>query len=521
PKTNGIGEIELKVSYTKLDKANKWVPFSVDFYIDAVNGIDAFYHAVQYDFNFDLQNEDQPPAGLRYQIADDARSKGPYYWESNRPIPLTDEEALTYKNDTLFTSAFDLDTEVAPSVTDSTGISGKDRSLLWYGIFNDRTYKLSDQWQLTTDSYISHINFNTVEGLVVGQRSTFQYEPANNKLLTITPEIRYGFSSKKFFGKVDLEKVLNPVKPAKLSVSGGSYPEQISGFESISPFDNTMYSLLDGQNYLKLYQNDFIDMRFQKELFNGFDLRISTGYAYRSSLSNTTDFSFANEEELNYTPNIARVDNLLLNFTDNAIWKYGISINYAIARPYNLYPDRKEILPTNRPVIRVAYESGRVDSDYQLLWGNVSDAWTFGIVGTSSLSVSYGNFLSRNNVFVTEYFHFAGNQTVFLNNAGNYNLTYQLLDYYHMSSDREFFGATYEHDFNSAIIGKIPLLNKTKASLSLNANYLETPAVGNYFEAGIQLKHILQVINIGYYQSYQNGEYIRNGFVIGAAVTIE
>ena len=518
---SGIGKIELKVAYVELADENTWVPFSVDFNVEATNTIDAYYHTVQSDYNFDITGMEPLPVGLRYRIAKGARSKTDDFWKENRPIPLTDEEKNTYKKDSLFKPAIELNTELSLNEVDSSGIvdsTHQKKFSIAEAILNDNKYDLSDQWALSTESMFKHINFNTVEGLVIGSRLQFERTASNTRKSVFIPEIRYGFSSKRFYGKISIEQELNLYKPGKISFSGGHFIDQISGFQSISPLNNTFYSLVQGENFMKIYEKTFIQLKYKKELFNGFDLTLSTEYANRSPLSNNTDFSFRKAENTNYTPNRVVIDENSVDFTANSILKVGAMVTFAIARPYNELPERKEILETTYPIITFAYEYGGDASDYQLIWTNVKDSWRLGTAGVSTLSASYGRFLQNNTVFVTDYFHFSGNRTVFQNNSDHFNLRYQLLDFYDYSTTDEFFGANFRHNFDGSILHKLPLLRQTKAALALSVNYLKTAEKDHYLEAGIGIENILGIANVSYYRSFSNENTTSDGIVVGILV---
>jgi len=95
PKATSIGDIEFKVAYTHVEEDDNWLPFSIDFYYKGFS-IEAYYHSVHSDYQFDISNEKPLSLALRYRILDGARNKSEVYWASNRPIPLTDEELNAY-----------------------------------------------------------------------------------------------------------------------------------------------------------------------------------------------------------------------------------------------------------------------------------------------------------------------------------------------------------------------------------------------------------------------------------------
>jgi len=327
----------------------------------------------------------------------------------------------------------------------------------------------------------------------------------------LTPTFRYGFQSNEFYAKLAAKYDLNLLKPSSISLEGGHYIESINGINSLSPLINSYYTLFIGENYLKLYEKDYVQIDYKKELVNGLDLILNTGYFQRNSLRNATDFSFREDDRTNFTPNSAVVNGNMLDFGKNEVLKFGATLNIAFRRSYNELPNKKEILRSRFPAIKLGYQGSRGDTDFDLIWSNVSDSWSIGTAGISRLSASYGRFLNSSNLIAPDLFHFSGNQTLYIQNKQLYGLAFQLLDYYQNSSSDEFFGLNFKHQFKGSLINKIPLLKKTKIHTYIAVNYLHTAELGNYFEAGAGIDNLLDLLSIGFYQGYQNGTRIGSG----------
>jgi hypothetical protein len=512
-KTALIGDIELKVSYTKLAAKDKWVPFSENFYLHMLSSqTEVYRHTVNSDYKFDNLNKEDVPTALRFRIANAARSKNEDYWSETRPIPLTLEERQAYEKHAQ--SASDRE-HIDDNLTANDSLDGKKgskKNLAIHNIYSKPKYDLGKKWYLQITPLLKMFSFNTVEGGVIN--SDFSFVNGKTKKLLIEPTFRYGFSSQRFYGSLRMEYDLNPKKLENISTRIGKNVDQISGFESISPLLNTSYSLIDGNNYLKLYEEAFVSFRYDRELINGLDLDIGTEYSKRTPLSNTTGYSFVKREEKNYTPNVAIVNSTLIDFEENHILKYSASLTLNFKRPYNELPTRKEVLTSKYPVITIAYQGGIGDGDYKRIWGNVSDDWNFNILGISSISLSYGHFLTGSNPYIIDNFHFAGNRTFNTQRAGLYNLNYQKLDYYQFSSSEVFYGGNYKHAFKGNLLGKIPWLKKLALQSTLSANYLYTPDAGSYIEFGGGLENILGFLSVSFFQGFVEGEKSNSGIVI-------
>ncbi|MEO1054772.1 MAG: DUF5686 and carboxypeptidase regulatory-like domain-containing protein [Bacteroidota bacterium] len=521
---SSVGDIEIKVSYTYMNEEERWVPFSVNLYVNnEPMDLDAYYHTVHYDYTFENAKSDLP-ISLRYTIEDQARAKSKSYWQSTRPIPLTEEETDAYTKAELELAKQQPDTISSPAVAetpvDTAESKGRGLPRAVENIWNDMNYTFGNDWSMRSRAFIGMVNYNTVEGWVLDQGVELRKKKNGMDKWIIEPRLRYGFSSNQLYGKANLQYALDPHKLEKLEFGGGHYISQISGINSISAPLNTYYSLLRELNYLKIYQKSFAEVRYKRELVNGLDLTVNAEYANRTPLQNTTDFSFNDRDEVFFTPNVAVINGVPQNFTENNIFMFGAMVNIAFRRPYNDLPERKEVLTTKYPEIKLAYEGGRADADYDLVWANISDRWRVGLLGTSELSATYGNMINNENAFVTDIFHFAGNQTIGKQLRRNYGLRYQLLDYYQFSTNDEFFGANFQHHFRGAILGKIPLLKRLNLQSIISANYLFTNENGNYYEWGAGLENIFSVFSIEYYQNYLDGQKLDSGIRIAMSGVI-
>ena len=111
-----------------------------------------------------------------------------------------------------------------------------------------------------------------------------------------------------------------------------------------------------------------------------------------------------------------------------------------------------------------------------------------------------------------DYHHFNGNRTIFANFRLN---SYQLLDYYQYSTNKNYLEIGAEHHFNGFIFNKLPLIRKTKWKAVGGVRYFTTELKNNYFEVNAGIENIFKLIRIDFVAAYESGRNIRTGIVIG------
>ncbi len=440
----------------------------------------------------------------------ESNKKDSIYWQDTRPVPLTAEETEDYRvKDSLQII------KESESYLDS--IDRKNNKVTLTHILTGKTFHDSyrkQSWRVPALTEL--LQFNTVEGFVInpGVRFTQRYE--DHRFYRIEGELRYGFSSEKFYGRIRTRYYYNPLRFSSLRLDGGRYIESINRDIPLTPFDNSYYSLILEKNFLKIYQKSYFRIGHDIELFNGWYLKSGIEWAQRESLSNSTDYTLKDRTEREYTSN--NPENLELgntNFLSHQALVLDLQVKWQPGQNYIKRPYRKFVLPSKLPALTLSYQaglSGVLGSDitFQKLRGEVAQNFRLGLWGSARYLLAYGGLLQKDSLTFIDYQHFNGNRTVF----GHFELgNYQLLDYYLYSTRDHYFQAHYEHHFNGFIINKIPLLRKTKIQTVLSVNYLRTS--DSYWELGLGLEHIFKILRIDFYQSWIEDAQQKQGFRFG------
>lgn len=433
-------------------------------------------------------------------------------WEATRPVPLTEEEQEDYSTK----DSIQVVLESKPYMDSVDRITNKPD---WLDPFLSG-YTYADTYHrryYTFKPLLAQIQYNTVEGMVISPAVDITRTFDDNRNYTISPSLRYGMASKKLYGKVEAGYLYNPYSLSQWNVSAGYYVSQFNNSEPISPAINTSYTLLEEQNFMKLYQKTFVQGGWGSEISNGIMLNLQAEYAIRQQLSNNTDYAWRNYPERTFSTNTPRsieLENTSFNTHQALTLEAKTEIKFAqrfISRPYEKIRFSSKY-PTIVLKTRIGIPVVGSDVNYLLADAGMRMSKNFKLLGSSYLKVHAGMFIYADKMYFMDFHHFTGNQTLFA--LSGYD-AYQLLDYYMYSTRSRYLEARFSHHFNGFWFNKIPLFRKLKWQEVITFNYFKTPASPHYIEWGAGIEHIFKILRVDYFQSFANGTFMSQGLRIG------
>ena len=442
-----------------------------------------------------------------------SNQKDSLYWRKTRPIPLTIDEIKDYH----IKDSLQVIKESKPYQDSVDRKSNKITpvNILLTGKTINRSF---EERSLNFPPVIQMLQYNTVEGFVPYLRLSYTKRYENFSYYRITPELRYGFSNQRFNARLNLRYYYNPQRFASVGFSGGRFIEQLNQDSPLQPIDNSIYTLFLEKNYLKIYEKLHFRFRHSIELTNGLYFTGNLEWAQRNPLENTTDFSFRDKEEREFTANFP--DNQELDdtsFEQHRVSLVNLRLRWQPGQMYIRRPYRKFITKTKYPSIWVELRAAipdvlGSDLNFQHLSGGVRHDINFGLVGSGIMMMETGGFLSKDSLSFVDYKHFNGNRTIF----GHFEIgNFQLLDYYQHSTAKPYFQGHYEHHFNGFIFNKIPLLRRARIQAVSSINFLHTDSLESYWELGVGIEHILKILRVDFFNSWGQGGHQRNGVRLG------
>lgn len=452
-------------------------------------------------------------------FGENANKKDDAYWKEMRPVPLTSEETNDYlKKDELQIKK--------KSKTYLDSIDAKNNKFHWSDPITGYSWRNSfknETWSY--DGLLRGYAFNTVQGHRFQTGFSFVKRYEEKRTFTSAGiKFDYGTDEKRFRSWGWFMHRFNNVNDAEIRVTGGRSVAQFNMANPISNFVNTVATLFFKDNYMKLYERDFINVNYSQEIVNGININATIDYANRRPLFNHTDYVLIKaDKDKFYTSNnpINPDDHINPGFEPSHMVKATLFAKFVFGQDYWTRPDGKINLPDDRyPVLYAGWERG-MSNDSELnfdhLFGRMTYQHTLGNKGDFETNVKVGKFIGGKNMSFVDYKHFNGNQT-HIGRNDRYLYGFNLLPYYQASTNDSYLEIHAEHNDKGYIMNKIPLLNKLQSTLVLGYHNLCVPERNPYHEFSIGLDNLgvgkFRLIRVDYFRSYQHG-FVGDGVVFG------
>jgi hypothetical protein len=476
--------------------------------------------------------EKQGVVSERYYSVDSlAKKRGLTYWDSIRPVPLTLKEIEGYKRDD------SLAVVETAKMSEVDSVAKKARSKFKpLDFMNGSQYSFGKGVSVGFRQNWTKMSFNTVEGWKVGvgmyYRKYSEVKLADSvnrvrKSFNIEPELRYGFSSGRFYGKVDFRwSHTQPTSGQTWGVEGGRNIYQFNTEDPIQEQINAMYSILVKRNYMKLYEQDFARAYWSHRVNYGFTYRVNFTLAERRSLFDNSDYSLYKKPERVYTSN--QPENVEAGdgaFQNHQIAKLNTSFEWRPGLTYSIRNGRKSPNYERSPLVTFTYQKAfpeLVASDnaakFDLLEVGLKHDIRFGVSGKLDFNVTAGTFLNNDQVYFQDLKHFGGNRTIFSNFGPASN--YRFMDYYKYSTNTNYISGIAHYQFRKFLLTQLPMFRFSGVRENIFINYLKTENSPHYTEIGYSLDNLFRIFRLELGVAFENGKYLRSGPLFGVATFI-
>jgi hypothetical protein len=462
-------------------------------------GFDAFGNFVNVysKFNIEPHFEKRFFNNTVLKYNEGSNKKVPTYWDSVRPLPLLTEEINDYrKKDSLELVRKD------PHYLDSLDRKHNKPSVISI-LFTGQTFsKAKKRSALQIDPLLTAVQFNTVEGWVAQLRGSWRKRldntPGPGRSISISPAFRYGFSNQHLNANLRLNYQSGKKMPSSILVTGGKWIYQFNNANPITPLLNSLSSLFYERNYMKIYEAWFGRIDYRKSVGEGINLFTSLQYQDRIPLENTTDYTFKNSENREYTPNFPQ-DLMTENFQRHQALIAVIGASWKPGNRYVEFPESKISLGSKYPTFQLSLIKGihnllGSDINYTKWRFRINDQVNLKLFGRFDYNIVTGGFLQRDSVAVPDYQHFNGNLVAI---ASPYLGSFQLLPYYKYSNTSSaFVQVNLEHHFNGMLTNKIPVFRKLNWHLVGGVNAFYVNENNRYVEPFVGLENIFRIIRV-------------------------
>jgi Family of unknown function (DUF5686) len=301
------------------------------------------------------------------------------------------------------------------------------------------------------------------------------------------------------------------------AVSGGKRVSQFNPDDPISELVNGAYTLLLRRNYMKIYENYFGELSSSRRFDNGLRVSANVLYEDRMPLDNTTGFSLIHIAGREFTPNYP-YEQLTEQFPRHQALLAGASLQYQPGQHFIEFPHYKAAIGSKYPTFDLSYQKGLggvlgSDVNFDKWQFSLWDDANFKLKGLLRYRFSMGGFLNTRSVYIQDFQHFNGDQTIF---ANTYLNSFQLAPYYANSTTAAFYATGHiEHHFNGLLTNKIPLFRRLNWFLVGGSNAFYVNRNNNYVEVFGGLENIAKLFRVDFIGSYLNGHNGQFGIRIG------
>ncbi|MGQ1945955.1 DUF5686 and carboxypeptidase regulatory-like domain-containing protein [Geofilum sp. OHC36d9] len=445
-------------------------------------------------------------------IRKDSLKRDSLYWQTVRPIPLTAIEAEALSKHANRPEAA-TDSSIADTIKQKSRFSKTRKAIMSGTEFpKDGDAKFSYKGLFN----LSAIGFNAVDGWKYHQEIKFSWKQDSLHTLQIEAKGGYAFNRKSFFGNISIQQNYAPLNRGLLTLTAATGSRSYKRERDVAPLLNMASSLLFKENYLRLYNDDFVALQNEIDITNGLRFTVGASYHDFSPLNNSTNFSFFKQNN-DYHPNtiINKNDNNQFFEAQNAFITK-VSLAYTPLYYYRIEKGRKEMLQSDYPTFHVSAEHATgwfdTDNDYLLLEAGAFKESDLMMRPALSWNVNIGKFVRNEQVHFSRFRHFAGSQIPVV--FGDPARQLMLKDSYLTSTNNWYMRGNVTYSSPWLLLKRLPLLSQTIWNENIHLSYLNSDVTPHYLQTGYSISRIFMLINAGIYAGFSNGEYTNWGLRI-------
>ncbi len=416
------------------------------------------------------------------------------FWKANRSEPLTEKEVrfVNFKDSSYRATHTKAYLDSMDAVINK--ITWK--KVLFFGQnFNNHEKKRS--WYLPAlPSLYQPLNFGGARiQAFVFYNKTFK----SKKNIFLNSTVSYGIRNKDVNGNLGVTRMYNPF-------NRGSYSVRVQRDFANIFIGDAWINLLKRSN---VFLNQSFGLGHNVEVANGLFIFTDADIALRRSVSN-----YKTNNQVDSLLGDILTNNQAVAFEPyNAL--YGtLKLEYTFKQKYIREPREKIILGSKWPTVYALWRKGvpnifksKVDFDY--IEFGLKQNFKMGILGTSSYTLKSGKFINKKDLRLVDYkFQRRGDPFLFLNP----NEAFQALDSTFPIFNR-FYEGHYLHEFNGALLNKIPFFKKVGLREIAGAGFLLAPDRNNlrYAEVFAGVEKVFK------YPFNQLGKFKVGVYVVGSA----
>lgn len=462
------------------------------------------------------------------EVDPQANKRDSAFWNTVRNIPLTVEEQKSYKYG---------DSIKVAHVLKKDSLKRDSLQKSWRYFIMNYDFKLKNGKYLHFEPpYMPFVglNYNSVEGIVtdlgLGYKNHAFMSPATAFKYNVFGNIRYAFQEKGLRARIGLEL---EKRGSKLSLGVGKYIAQFDPNSLIFEWMNSVTTLFNEQNFLKIYDKKYagIGYTFEKDARLIFTTNIEI--AERSPLENLSKIYVVKDYAKNgfSTNNPPSIELGSGAFTPHKALLWQSQVKWTPGGKVKVRNGVKRYLLGKAPAITLTYKKGMMDTDFDYLSLNVKQSISLGQLGKLDYMFETGDFMNNRKLYLMDLKHINNNYLNALQTGlfaryrlletrvpveGEENITY--INQYRFSTKGAYLQGHVINEFKKLLVTQLPIARIAGLKEDIFINYLNSPTLKNYVEIGYGIDGILKAIRLEAISSFENGRYQRWGVKLGVTM---
>ncbi len=445
---------------------------------------------------------------MSYKIDDKKDSlKNDISWDTIRAIPLTPAEIESYAMADSIVALDKMETDTV------TGEKTKNKRPLFpkiilgdYDLAKDSLVRLSYDGLLSTANF----DFNTVDGYKYKQELRLSITTDSAKQISLTPQIGYAFNRKALFGSfsANFRNILGYGNNFGFSMGKTSRDFKSSRL-GIQPALNAVSSWFFAENYMKLYETEFIKLNISQRFKKNFTIYAGAEYNHFYQLQNSVSYLLSHNKE--YSSNTPKgFSKYAPVLQQQKSFSYLVNLQYRKRQRKPWLQKSPFLFMYDFYQFNVYFKQGvknilSSESDFSQIDFTYTQQANFSPGAGMFWRVNAGYFFNNNQMHFSQFKHF--NTSEILVPFKAFTHSFQMLNDYEFSSNQSYLTINTEYRSEYLLLRYISFINKKTWSESLHFNYLTTCGLKNYWETGYSLNSLFFIGNIGVFTGFRGSKF--------------
>ncbi len=449
---------------------------------------------------------------VKVKVDPNAANRDSTFWNTMRPIPLAADELQSFqKRDSVV--------QLEQSKPNVVSFAQKKVNLgIFTSLFLGKHTTFRDStWQFNYYGLFnfSRLTFNAVDGFAINQEMLFTKNYKPGRSLEFRPRVAYAFNRDALMGNLGIKYNYAPMHRGTFELNSGHNSEDFNNREqAISPFINGVSSLFFKTNFARFYDNKYLKLVNNVDLFNGLVLQTKAGWKKTKQLENSTNFSFLDNTD-NYLLNLPANDEVSASqLADQISSTIGIRLEYTPKYYYRIRNGIKKMLHSDFPTFYFGYEKGLKNifsstADFDYFSAGINHSIEFSQTSSLAWEINGGLFTNRNQLHFSDFAHAMTQTSPVL--PHEYRHSFYVPNYYALSTDDKFIDGFISYKSPFIFLKYLPVLSNTLWREMVWAGCYSSPTNPNHMEVGYTLLEVLYSANVGIFAGFDQFQFTKFG----------